>query len=127
MTTKGATDVPPSLAQSNVQAPQTRPLRPDWSLVKLSYSTQVPPPHLTADGEPGCDWWKCERGVGGSLLLGAPEPRGDGAEGESRFLLLGELGQTLLLLLTHTQPIRSQSISQTETGVRLISPPTCAS
>lgn len=42
-----------------------------------------------------------EQGRGwGSLLLGAPKPRGDGADGESLLRLLGELGQTLLLLLT---------------------------
>lgn len=48
---------------------------------------------------------KCERRKdgGGSLLLGPPEPRRDGPKRESLFLLLRELGQTLLLLLTGGQ------------------------
>lgn len=69
------------------------------------YTGDPPPPlapPLTAGGEPDCDWWKCERGRG-SLLFGAPESRGDGAERESLLLLLGELGQTLFLLLTDRQ------------------------
>lgn len=41
-----------------------------------------------------------EAGGRGSLLLGAPETGGDGAEGQPLLLLLRDAGQTLLLLLT---------------------------
>lgn len=72
---------------------------------------------------------KCERrrDGGGSLLLGPPEPRRDGTKRESLFLLLRELGQTLLLLLTGRQncQIKKHPV-KTETSLSLISPLTCA-
>lgn len=64
------------------------------------------------------------KGGRGSLLLGAPEPRGDGAERESLLLLLGELGQTLLLLLADkTNGSNQRKSTQIKVRVRLISPP----
>lgn len=72
------------------------------------------------------------RGGRGSLLLGAPEPRRDGAERQRLLLLLGELGEALLLLLTDGQTDQSEQSNKTHTHtqnhrVRLISVPTCAS
>lgn len=59
---------------------------------------------------------KCERrrDGGGSLLLGPPEPRRNGTKRDSLFLLLRELGQTLLLLLTGRQTELSDQKSSRE-------------
>lgn len=60
------------------------------------------------------------RGGRGSLLFGAPEPRGDRTERESLFLLLRELGQTLLLLLTDRRRLKSKQSQYRQTVLRCV-------
>lgn len=67
-------------------------------------SVPSPPPSLSHFR------WRRKRAKewAGSLLLGAPEARGDGAQRQSLLLLLGrELRQTLLLLLVDTHKVQS--------------------
>lgn len=93
-----------------------------WSLLPHSRDTRRPPCRVTVACHPFgltlLEGWAaiggCER-EGHSLLFGAPEPSGDGAQGDALLLRLGQLSQPLLLLLspphTHTPVSTVTSIS----------------